>query len=178
MITAFVKGQALTVQTPVVAADTLNYLTARFVFGTSDWDGVIKFAHFSDGTHAAHVELTDDAIPASAGLNLTAGKWTVSVTGHAYDGGGELIKRITTETAVITVADSGVTDGEPLPVSPSAAEEILGRVVDLENALGVVKNVRDGGYLNIWAGTEEQYAAAEKSADTIYLVGLTGGDGD
>lgn len=44
--------------------------------------------------------------------------------------------------------------------------------------LGAVKNRRDDSFIQFWAGTEAQYAAAEKSADTIYLVDLLGGGGN
>lgn len=44
--------------------------------------------------------------------------------------------------------------------------------------LGAVKNRRDDSFIQLWAGTEEQYAAAEKSGDTIYLVDLLAGGGD
>lgn len=197
MITGFVRGQSLKIAQSVVAADTINYLTAEFRFLTDEWDGLIKFAHFSSGSYSAHVELTGDAIPASAGLNLTAGEWKVSVTGHAYDG-DDLVKRVTTETAALTVRDSGVVNGEPLPVTPSAAEELLGKLETIEGnvaeqlaeqdaaveeqlwqqdedvarIMGSVKNVRDDSFLKVWAGTSAQYDEAEKAADTIYLIDM------
>ena len=47
----------------------------------------------------------------------------------------------------------------------------------IDAAFGGLKNWRDGTWLKLWAGTEEQYEAATKSADTIYFVdcGLEGG---
>lgn len=201
MISAIIRGQYLSLTVPVIAADTLNYLTARFAFKTADWDGLVKIAHFSNGTDAADVELTGDEIRAEDGLNLTDGTWRLSVTGHEFSG-GELVKRITTTVAEFAVHPSGVPDGEPVPSLPSYGERILAEVenihtevdeqLDEQNAavderldeneaavaamLGAVKNRRDGSFLQIWAGSEEQYAAAEKSADTIYLIGLIGGD--
>ena len=36
MITGFVNGQRLRLGAPVIAADTIDYLTAQFVFQTSE----------------------------------------------------------------------------------------------------------------------------------------------
>jgi hypothetical protein len=212
MINFFIRGQTLTVSQPVIAADSVNYLTAKFTFQTADWDGAAKYAHFSNGELSADIPLTDDAIRAEDGLNLTEGAWTVSVTGETFEG-GELAQRITTGTVTLTVVPSGVKDGEPLPSLPSFGEQILGEVENIhaevdqqislnntwvsnqlfnQNAavnarlrqneeavaamLGKVKNEQDGSFIKLWAGTEAQYAAATKAADTIYLVGLMGGD--
>lgn len=178
MITATIRGQKLTVSETVIAADTLNYITARFVFGTSDWDGLLKIAHFSSGTNAADIELTEDCIIASDGLNLTAGKWQVTVTGHKIEG-GETVQRITTTIAEITVLPSGVPSGEPVPSLPSYGEQILAEVGEIQdevdNLIGKIKNARDGEFLNLWAGSAAQYTAATKAADTIYLIDLLGG---
>jgi len=201
MIAFFIRGQTLTVSSPTVAAESVNFLTAKFTFQTSDWDGLEKVAHFRCGELYAEIGLTDDEIRPEDGLNLTAGEWTVSVTGHRTEG-GELIRRATTNTAALTVVPSGIgEDGEPLPNLASYGEEILAEVENIhaevdeqladqneavetrleqnEEAvaamLGKVKNERDGSFVKFWAGTEAQYAAATKAADTIYLVDLLGG---
>lgn len=202
MITFFIRGQTLTVSSPTVAADSVNFLTAKFTFQTSDWDGLEKIAHFRCGDLYVEIGLADDEITASRGLNLTAGEWTVSVTGHRTEG-GELVQRATTGTVTLTVVPSGIgEDGEPLPDLASYGEEILAEVGNIhaevdeqladQNAavderlaeneatvagtLGKVKNERDGSFMKLWAGTEAQYASETKAADTIYLVGLMGGD--
>jgi hypothetical protein len=214
MITLFLQGQKLTLAQTVVAADSVAYLTARLIYKTADWtaDGLSVWAHFRLGDTQIDAEAVDGEIGTDAGVNLTAGVWSVWVTGHVYDG-AELVRRITTETAELTVRESGVTDGEPLPTK-SFGETILGEVRDIYRAvddtldeagekideqladqsaavnarleqneeavaamLGKVKNERDESFVKLWAGTEAQYAAATKAADTIYLVGLMGGDG-
>lgn len=195
MIAFFIRGQTLTISSPTVAADSVNFLTAKFTFQTSDWDGLEKVAHFRCGELYAEIGLEDDVITAGRGLNLTAGEWTE---------GGELVQRATTQTAALTVVPSGIgEDGEPLPNLASYGEEILAEVENIhaevdeqladQNAavearieqneeavaamLGKVKNERDGSFVKLWAGTEAQFEEAEKSADTIYLVDLLGGDG-
>jgi hypothetical protein len=247
MITLFLQGQKLTLAQTVVAADSVAYLTARLIYKTSDWtaDGLSVWAHFKNGETQIDAEAVDGEIGTDAGVNLTAGEWSVWVTGHVYDG-AELVRRITSTVETLTVKESGVDDGEPLPTR-SFGETILGEVRDIYNAvgnmihgaeddvaaqleaqnaavseqlrtqnaavdeqlrqnvsdvstllseneadvdarldenesavarmLGAVKNRRDDSFIQLWAGTEEQFAAAEKSADTIYLVDLLGGDG-
>lgn len=214
MITLFLQGQKLTLAQTVVAADSVAYLTARLIYKTADWmaDGLSVWAHFRLGDAQIDAEAVDGEIGTDAGANLTAGVWSVWVTGHVYDG-AELVRRITSTVDTLTVKESGVDDGEPLPTK-SFGETILGEVRDIYRAvddtldeagekideqladqdaavearleqneeavaamLGKVKNERDGSFVKLWAGTEAQYAAAAKAADTIYLVGLLGGGG-
>lgn len=180
MITFFIRGQTLAISSPVVAANSVNYLTAKFTFQTADWDGLTKIAHFRCGDLYAEIGLADDEITADRGMNLTEGKWTVSVTGHLTEG-GELVQRATTHTVTLTVVPSGIgEDGEPLPDLASYGEQVLAEVqgirAEVDEMLGKIKNERDGSFVKLWAGSEAQYSAAEKSADTIYLIGLMGGD--
>lgn len=256
MITLFLQGQKLTLAQTVVAADSVAYLTARLIYKTAEWSDpdISVWAHFKLGDTQIDAEAVAGEIGTDAGVNLTAGDWSVWVTAHVYDG-AELARRITSTVETLTVKESGVTDGEPLPTK-SFGETILGEVRDIYNAvgdmihdaeddvaaqltaqdaavteqltaqntavteqlrtqntavenqlrenlsdvstlldaneadvdarldenesavsrmLGAVKNRRDDSFIQFWAGTEEQYAAAEKSGDTIYLVDLLGG---
>lgn len=122
MITGTVKGQSLRISSPTIAADTISYLTARFVF-TSDWDGAVKFAHFSCGEKNYSVPLTDNEIGEGDKLNLGAGTWKVWLHGERYSG-GELTQRITTEEALLVVRATGSFEGEPFPTTPSEIERL------------------------------------------------------
>jgi len=135
MITIFLQGQKLTLAQTVVAADSVAYLTARLIYKTADWtaDGLSVWAHFRLGDTQIDAEAVDGEIGTDAGVNLTAGVWTVWITGHVYEGAA-LIQRITTETAELTVKESGVTDGAPLPTR-SFGETILGEVRDIYRAV-------------------------------------------
>lgn len=247
MITLFLQGQKLTLAQTVVAADSVAYLTARLIYKTAEWSDpdISVWVHFKLGDTQIDAEAVGGEIGTDAGVNLTAGDWSVWVTAHVYDG-AELARRITSTVETLTVKESGVMDGEPLPTK-SFGETILGEVRDIYTAvgdmihdaeddvaaqleaqnqavteqlaaqntavenqlrknaadvstlldaneadvdarldenesavarmLGAVKNRRDDSFIQFWAGTEEQYAAAEKSGDTIYLVDLLGGDG-
>lgn len=122
MITGTVKGQSLRISSPTIAADTISYLTARFVF-TSDWDGAVKFAHFSCGEKNYSVPLTDNEIGEGDKLNLGAGTWKVWLHGERYEG-GKLKQRITTEEALLVVRATGNFEGGPFPTVPSEIERL------------------------------------------------------
>lgn len=125
MIAGFVRGQTLRLSVPRIAADTIDYLTAKFLFQSSGWDGLEKWAHFARGEAAYDIRLTDDEITADAHLNLSAGKWKVYLHGNRY-ADGAVVQRVTTEVQELEVLSTGVLDGEPFPtVPPSAGEQII-----------------------------------------------------
>lgn len=114
MIVGYVVGQALTIDTPVIASDSVNYIEARFVFLNRDWDGLAIHAIFDDGDVAYACPLKDGRVAQDNGLNLGAGTWQVHLVGSAMDG-DVLVRRITTNPAKIEVVCAGRMDGEPVP---------------------------------------------------------------
>lgn len=114
MIVGYVVGQALTIDTPVIASDSVNYIEARFVFLNRDWDGLAIHAIFDDGDVAYTCPLKDGRVAQDNGLNLGAGTWRVHLVGSAMDG-DVLVRRITTNPAKIEVVCAGRMDGEPVP---------------------------------------------------------------
>ena len=114
MIVGYVVGQALTIDTPVIASDSVNYIEARFVFLNRDWDGLAIHAIFDDGDVAYACPLKDGRVAQDNGLNLGTGTWRVHLVGSAMDG-DVLVRRITTNPAKIEVVCAGRMDGEPVP---------------------------------------------------------------
>lgn len=172
MIKCSVEGQELIVGSPIIAADSINYLTAKFIFRTSDWDGLVKIAHFSNGALSASININaDDEIPESAGLNLSVGRWVVSVTGHKYEN-GELVQRITTTQAKLTVHPSGVPDGDPLPSLPSLGEQILGKVTEIKTEVDSMTASAE-----MLPSGSEAFANVTTQDDTIHIsFGIPKGD--
>ena len=123
MIELYVSGQNLRIYTPVIAADSLNYLTAKVWFLGSEWDGYTRWVHFrkGEGPGALVYDLIldgEDRITEDKSLNLTSGEWTVYLTG-VREGG-----RLTTAPVIVTVKESGLIDA-PLHEMPlSVAEQI------------------------------------------------------
>lgn len=132
MITGFVNGQRLKLGAPVVAADTIDYLTAQFVFQTADWLGLEVWSHWQNGAEVYDIPLEDGRITEAAHLNLGAGTWNVWLHGNRY-ADGAVVQRITTEKARVEVVPTGSLDGEPFPEIPaSVAEQIFARLENVE----------------------------------------------
>ncbi len=140
MITGFIRGQRLTLCSPPLAAGTYNSVGAKFVFETADWDGLLKFAHFrpGDGGEERILALGQDGT-AEGTPDLYAGDWSVWVHGDALEG-GEVTARMTTETASLTVKETGAEDPRPRP--PTYGEQVLALVIALKEQ--AAEAVREG----------------------------------
>lgn len=130
MITGFIRGQRLMLAQTTVAGEE-GYSTARFIFQTSDWleSGTVIYAHFRLNDAQSDYLVSDGVIPLSEELTLSEGTWEVWLTGHQYEG-QELIQRLTTNIAALTVEATGFEPAEPLPVR-SFGESILGVVQNI-----------------------------------------------
>lgn len=126
MINAFIKNQSIEVYNPAIVAETLNYLKAHFSFMTSDWNGLEKTAYFTQGTttHSVDIDENNIAFP----VHLSAGEWAVSVVGREYKN-GEIVERITTDTAIIEVKPFKAGAGTPFPEpTPTEIERVEGKI--------------------------------------------------
>ena len=119
----------ITANSRYVVADSREYLKAKFIF-TPDWDGCEKTAIFSGTEKTYEVLLTGDEC--TVPHEVLGGRFGVSVFGI----NGEM--RITTDTAYITVHQSGFAEGEtPSDPTPTVYEQLLGKinvVADTANA--------------------------------------------
>ena len=161
MITGFVTGQKLTITQPFTVADTIDYLTAQFVFNGKDWDGLNKWAHFKQGEKVYDLQLENDAINRNAHLNLAAGEWEVYLHGSSAEG-----MRITTQPVKVRVNATGMLNGKPLPaVPPSAAEQIAATAKRAEDkADEAVKIAGQTGEQAIAAAASAKKAAESETA--------------
>lgn len=123
-ITLTANHQTLTAEYLPLAADSVQYLTAKVVCETEDWTGREIKAMFGQGCTVHGITVTGGEITAKQQLNLTAGDWCVWLVGNSARD-GEVIPRITTNVAHISVAPTGGTEGNPFPVIPPTAEEQL-----------------------------------------------------
>lgn len=133
-ITLTANHQSLTAEYIPLAAESVQYLTAKVVCETEDWTGREIKAMFGQGCTVHGVPVTGGEITAKQQLNLTAGDWRVWLVGNSARD-GEVIPRITTNVAHISVAPTGGTEGNPFPAIPPTAEEQLradmGNLADL-----------------------------------------------
>ena len=133
-ITLNANHQSLTAEYLPLAAESVQYLTAKVVCETEDWTGREIKAMFGQGCTVHEITVTDGEITAKQQLNLTAGDWCVWLVGNSARD-GEVIPRIPTNVAHISVAPTGGTEGNPFPAIPPTAEEQLradmGNLADL-----------------------------------------------
>lgn len=133
-ITLTANHQALTAEYLPLAAESVQYLTAKVVCETEDWTGREIKAMFGQGCTVYEVPVTGGEITARQQLNLTAGDWRVWLVGNSARD-GDVIPRITTNVAHISVAPTGGTEGNPFPATPPTVEEQLradmGNLADL-----------------------------------------------
>ena len=133
-ITLTANHQSLTAEYLPLAAESVQYLTAKVVCETEDWTGREIKAMFGQGCTVYEVPVTGGEITANQQLNLTAGDWRVWLVGNSARD-GDVIPRITTNVAHISVAPTGGTEGSPFPAIPPTVEEQLradmGNLADL-----------------------------------------------
>ena len=123
-ITLTANHQSLTAKYLPLAAESVQYLTAKVVYETDDWTGREIKAMFEQGRTVYEVPVTGGEITAKQQLNLTAGDWRVWLVGNSARD-GDVIPRITTNVTHIIVAPTGGTEGNPFPATPPTVEEQL-----------------------------------------------------
>lgn len=130
MIYGKIHKQFLTYCADKLVANTIDYITAEFSF-SEDWNGLSKWAHFTQGETTYDVFLVDDKIPEQAHLNLSEGDWIMHLHGVKYEPEEQIAQRITTNTVVVHVESSGVLEGEPLGELPLSVAEMLDARISL-----------------------------------------------
>ena len=152
-ITLTANHQSLTAEYLPLAAESVQYLTAKVVCETEDWTGREIKAMFGQGCTVYEVPVTGGEITAKQQLNLTAGDWRVWLVGNSARD-GDVIPRITTNIAHISVAPTGGTEGNPFPATPPTVEERLradmGNLADLttedkSSLVAAINEVRQTG---------------------------------
>lgn len=133
MICGEIIRQRLNLCDSHVVADTIDYLEVQFLFKNDDWNGLDKWAHFTNSAGTVYdIRLTEDCIRKEDHLNLSAGMWKVYLHGNEFRD-GKVIQRITTDEAVLYVNPTGMLEGEPFPEIPvSVTEQILARLENVE----------------------------------------------
>lgn len=152
-ITLTANHQSLTAEYLPLAAESVQYLTAKVVCETEDWTGREIKAMFGQGCTVHEITVTDGEITAKQQLNLSAGDWCVWLVGNSARD-GEVIPRITTNVAHISVAPTGGTEGNPFPNTPPTVEEQLradmGNLADLttkdkSSLVAAINETAEGG---------------------------------
>ncbi len=164
MINGFIKGQALTLSSPVIASGTIDYLTARFTFFTNEWEHLDQiWVHFRQGDKVFDAQVVDGRVKEDEHINLTEGEWDVYLHGNTFEN-GEVKQRITTEPQTVKVVATGNLKGEPFPsVDASTGEKLLAIAKNAENkADKAIEAVAD---VQIQKGVQSLTAFPETAAE-------------
>ena len=164
MMEFYIDGQTVRFTSPVIAANSRDYLTARFHFSGEEWKDCSKWAHFRQGETVYDLSLENDEISSGMHLNLSVGQWEVYLTGHREE------TRITTVPVLLQVRESGLID-EPLHQIPlSVAEQVDSKAnLALEKAGAIEAQIESGALdgrdfqiLGYYESLEALTAAVEK----------------
>ena len=159
MLECYVCGQSLKLYTPVIAADSLHYLTGLAHFSGSDWDGHSAWLHFRQGETVYDVALDGDgAFDETAELSLTVGEWELYMTGTD----GE--DRLTTVPVALTVKASGLVDAPLHPMPLSVAEQVDSKA---STALAFAAAVKAAAEAGAFDGEDGQSFVIEGFYDTF-----------
>ena len=143
MLTGIIRGQRLMLRTPIVVADSINYLTAKFTFDP-DWAGRTITAYFVCGNKAITAQLAGGEITAAQGVNLTAGRWELKLSGIKGD------SRVTAGPVWFDVLPFGAADGELPDISLTQYEQLLAKI-------GENMNLRRAAMLEVSNGVIASY---------------------
>lgn len=175
MIDFYITEQTIRFASPVIAANSRDYLTARFHFSGAAWEGCSKWAHFRQEETVYDLNLENDEISSGMHLNLSVGQWEVYLTGHKDE------CRITTVPVLLRVRESGLID-EPLHQIPlSVAEQVDSKAnLALEKAKDIEAKLASGALdgkdfqiLGFFESLEELVAAIESpERGDAYGVGM------
>lgn len=141
-ITVNLSGQSISVSQDVIAASTVDYITAKINF-SSAWKGLDSWLHLEKDAESYAISIgPDGVIDANEHLNLGEGAWRLWAHGDSVED-GVTTRRITTTVATLFVRSSGVTNGEPLPLVPASIGEQI---------LAVARSVRDDADAGVFRG--------------------------
>lgn len=166
MMEFYVSGQNLKLYSPAVAADSLNYLTAKVNFTDGDWAGASKWLHFRSGELIYDIELDEnDSVTADKHLNLSIGLWEIYLTGTLGD------MRLTSLPVMLRVYASGLIDAPLHELPMSVAEQVD---FNARQALLLAQSVKDSADEGKFDGRDGtsispigHFAAAEELAAII-----------
>lgn len=115
-----VRGQRLLMVRGYVVAGTVRYLTIKAAL-SGDWQGreVWAYLEFGEKKYRTRLDANGESKP-HAGLNLSAGKWSIYLMGYGKDGDGNETC-ITSDRVPLNVYPTGASGGEQLPADEEGA---------------------------------------------------------
>lgn len=164
-----------------LVGDSIKYLTAKFFFTSSDWDGLSRTVYFQrEDTVYKYILSEDYIITEDRHLDLPAGKWLVSVVGINEDG-----VRIVTSTCDLIIYKSGLVESEEMtPQEMSLCEQAIAIASAARDKVNeVYQKVEDGEIGGVWTPVIDDdgmlsWIAPNGSLPEIPPVNMRGPKGD
>jgi hypothetical protein len=166
MITLTLDRQNLAISTPHIAAGTVDYLTIAIERG-AEWKKLDLHIFFQLEDKVYELLTDGDFIGTDAHLNLSAGRWAVSVVGYEFKDGNR-VKKITTNTIGLNVSPAPPDAGASLPYIPPTA---------FERVEAIAQSVRHDADAGLFKGPKGDKGEQGDRGETG-PQGLTGPKGD
>lgn len=141
MMTIQLEGQNLSVSTPHIVANTVDYLTISIVRGR-EWEKLQLHIFLQLGAKTYELITDGEYIGTDAHINLTEGRWAIAVTGYEFKD-NQMVKKITTNTIGLNVAPPPPESGSDLPYTPPSA---------IEQIAAIAQSVRDDADAGLFNG--------------------------
>ncbi len=165
MITLTLEGQNLSVSTPHIVADTVDYLTISIVRGR-EWEKLQLHIFLQLGAKTYELVTDGEYIGTDAHINLTEGRWSISATGYAFEG-DQMVQKITTNTIGLNVAPPPPDAGSDLPYTPPSA---------IEQIAAIAQSVRDDADSGAFDG--KGISSVDLNDDYTLTITFTDGTSD
>lgn len=126
-----VRGQRLLVNHGYVVAGTVRYITIKAAL-SEDWQGREVWAYLEYGDKKYKTQLNANGeSTARAGLNLSAGEWSIYLAGYGKDADGNETC-ITSNRVTLNVHPTGdANDSHSPTITPTAEEQLRADIGDL-----------------------------------------------
>lgn len=149
-IKCIIRGQSLSVITPVMADLTLNYFNLFATFST-EWTDLDIYVHIhrKDNNEIGGDWIVENGEVASEdGINLNSGTWEIWFSGSRSEN-NETVFRVTTEKQYIVIKETGTSGGLMPDIPESTAEQVLALA---NEAMDIAQDVRDDANNGVFDG--------------------------
>lgn len=161
MINAYINGQQLKVESPIIVSDTVNYLELEAHFETDDWNEAESiYAMFDSGNTVYEMMLDGERkITKDRGLNLDSGVYKIYFIGKNDSVDNPI--RITTTVESLVVVPSGLLDGVEFPsLTPTERDRLI-------SMIGKLSDLSTEDKTNLVAAINEVYKKADNNAKDV-----------
>jgi hypothetical protein len=180
MLDIFVNTNKLTIKDPIIASDTIEYLTFKVHYESELWEEYDEITAFiSNGTTSYSVPVVDGVISEDNKIKVSEGMWTIYIQGTS---GGAVV--LFTNADILWVTKPGGIEGYPyikVPADISFQSYLIAKNAEYiaSNAGGGGSLAGEGGFKIIGFTESCNYIATAEDGHTAFTQALEeASDGD